>query len=154
MALEEGNEVAATAVGGDFVMPADATEPVLLVAGGIGITPYISHLEQDAAAGTRRDVVVVYTASSASDDLAYAPRLDASGHPVLLVAAAEPASLPTNWTYLGPGPVTAELLDAALPDIRTRRAYVSGPPGLVRDLKPALRRAGLKRVHSDYFSGY
>ena len=29
-----------------------------------------------------------------------------------------------------------------------------GPPGLVDALKPALRQAGVRRVHSDYFSGY
>jgi glycine betaine catabolism B len=153
LALEPGQRITATTVGGDFVLPRDASVPVLLVAGGIGITPFISHLEQIERTGEKRDVVLVYAASS-GDDVAYADRLGDAGHRVLLVAPTAPASLPATWTYLGPGPVTAEMLLAAIPDAKARHAYVSGPPGLVRDLKPALHRAGLRRVHSDYFSGY
>jgi len=153
LALQPGDTVFATAVGGDFVLPRDHTRPVLLVAGGIGVTPYVSHLEHLHRTSTDRDAVLVYS-SSATDDLAYAERLETQGHRVLLVAPTAPAILPANWTYLGAGPLSAELLLSAVPDARARTAYVSGPPGLVRSLKPALRRAGVRRVHSDYFSGY
>src|SRR5690606_36590573 len=64
LSLEPGAKVTATSVGGDFVLPGDDS-PVLLVAGGIGITPYVSHL----AASTGRDVALVY-AISTPDDLA------------------------------------------------------------------------------------
>jgi ferredoxin-NADP reductase len=153
LALEPGQTVSATSVGGDFVLPRDADQPVLLVAGGIGITPFVSQLAHLERTGQKRDVVLVY-AASASGDLAYADRLDAGAGRVLLVAPSAPDALPASWTYLGPGPVTAELLLGAIPDARSRHAYVSGPPGLVRDLAPALRKAGLRRVHHDYFSGY
>jgi ferredoxin-NADP reductase len=153
LALQPGDTVAATAIGGDFVLPRDPSRPVLLVAGGIGVTPYVSHLEDLHRTATDRDAVLVY-ASSSSDDLAYAERLENQGHRVLLVAPAAPATLPANWTYLGAGPLSADLLLSAVPDARGRTAYVSGPPSLVRSLKPALRRAGVRRVHSDYFTGY
>lgn len=153
LTLEPGAVVAATGIGGDFVLPKDATEPILLVAGGIGITPYISHLEHLVASGQQRDVVLVYSSGSASD-LPYLDRLDLAGVRVLLVAPDRPDGMPASWQYLGPGPLSAELLLAAVPDARLRRAYVSGAPDLVHSLKPALRRAGVRRVHSDYFSGY
>ncbi len=153
LALKPGEQVTATAVGGDFVLPKDAAKPVLLVAGGIGITPFVSHLAEIEAGGSARDAVLVYTTAS-SDELAYAERLDAGGHRVLLVAPTKPAKLPKTWTYLGAGPVTAELLLSAVPDATKRTAYVSGPPGLVRALTPALRRAGVRSVKTDYFSGY
>jgi ferredoxin-NADP reductase len=153
LALRPGETITATAVGGDFVLPKDPATPVLLVAGGIGITPYVSHLAAIEAAAAKRDVVLVY-ASSSADDLAYAERLQTHGQRVFLVAPEPPEVLPSSWTYLGAGPLTAELLLPAVPDVRQRAAYVSGPPALVRSLTPALRRAGVRRVRTDYFSGY
>ena len=59
LALEPGAKVSGTSVGGDFLLPDDDSK-LLLVAGGIGITPYISQLEQLRASGAKRDVAVVY----------------------------------------------------------------------------------------------
>jgi glycine betaine catabolism B len=153
LALEPGATVIATAIGGDFVLPKDTAKPVLLVAGGIGITPYVSHLAELEASAEKRDVVLVYSSSSA-DDLAYAERLNNTDHRVLLVAPSAPAILPAHWTYLGAGPLSADLLTSAVPDAKSRAAFVSGPPTLVRALRPALRRAGVRSVKTDYFSGY
>ncbi|WP_213815965.1 FAD-dependent oxidoreductase [Glaciihabitans sp. dw_435] len=153
LALEPGEIVTATSIGGDFLLPKDPSRPLLMVAGGIGITPYISHLGEVEATGTKRDIVVVYS-SSRPDEIAYAERLGMGGHRVLLVSPSVPDELPSNWTYLGAGPLTGEMLLRAVPDAVSRDAYVSGAPQLVTSLKSALRRAGVKRVKSDYFSGY
>lgn len=159
LALEPGATVSATSIGGDFVLPRDPTRPLLLVAGGIGITPFISQLEHLEAAGEKRDVVLVYS-SSRADEIAYVERLARGHYPVLLVAPEEPVALPgvgampSHWTFLGAGPLTGEMLLAAVPDVRGRDAYVSGPPALVTTLRRALRNAGVRRVKSDYFAGY
>jgi glycine betaine catabolism B len=153
LALEPGEIVSATSVGGDFLLPKDVSRPLLFVAGGIGITPFMSHLEQIRASGTSRDVVVVYSASSAGE-LAYSGRLRELGHPVLLLAPGAPKPLPTNWTYLGRGPLAPELLATAIPDVKSRAAYVSGPPAFVHTLSRALRRAGVHSVRTDFFVGY
>ena len=70
LALEPGAKVTGTSVGGDFLLPDDDSK-LLLVAGGIGITPYIAQLEHLRATGATRDVAVVYAIAS-KDDLAYA----------------------------------------------------------------------------------
>lgn len=44
--VEPGGRLWATGVWGDFVLPRDPALPVLLIAGGIGITPFISQLRQ------------------------------------------------------------------------------------------------------------
>jgi hypothetical protein len=41
-----------------------------------------------------------------------------------------------------------------VPDLATRRGYVSGAPSIVTAARTALRRAGVRRVHADYFVGY
>lgn len=151
--LEPGTEVHGTSVGGDFALPRDTSEPLLLVAGGIGITPFASQLAHATARGETRDVVVVYS-TSATGELPYGELLEKSGAKVVLFASEQPAKLPAGWVYGGAGRVTGERLASTVPDAAARRAFVSGPPSLVSDLRRALRSQGAKRVHSDYFSGY
>jgi ferredoxin-NADP reductase len=151
--LQPGETVSATSVGGDFLLPADATKPLLLVAAGIGITPFISQLEHLEATGSTRDVVLVYSSASAAE-IAYAEKLERGQHRVLLVSPERPETLPASWEYVGAGPLSGELLLNAVPDARAREAFVSGPPALVTALRKALRAAGVGRVKADYFSGY
>ncbi len=151
--LEPGATVRGTSVGGDFALPRDLSEPLLLVAGGIGITPFASQVAHATERGETRDLVVVY-ATSAAGDLPYGDLLAASGARVVLFAPEKPATMPAGWEYAGSGRITGERLLAAVPDAAARRAYVSGPPALVNDLRRALKSQGAKRVHSDYFSGY
>ncbi len=153
LGLAPGAIVHGTSVGGDFTLPRDASTPLLLVAGGIGITPFASQLAHVIASGERRDVVVAYTMSSAGE-LPYRDLLERSGARVVLYAPEVPSSLPEGWMYGGSGRVTGERLAEAVPDLARRRVYVSGPPALVTDLRSALRSQGVRRVHSDYFSGY
>lgn len=151
--LAPGTRVDGTAVGGDFVLPADPSHPLLFVAGGIGITPFVAHLATIRDETPARDVVVVYAVSS-PDELAYADELRAAGCPVAIASTERPADLPAGWTWIGPDRLSGDTLLAAVPDAARRHAFVSGPPALAADLRRALRRSGVRRVHSDVFVGY
>jgi glycine betaine catabolism B len=151
--LEPGAEVHATSVGGDFALPTTAGTPLLLVAGGIGITPFASQLAHATSQNEQRDVVVVYQTSSVGE-VPYASLLAASGARVVLFAPQAPTPLPAGWVYAGDGRVDGSRLLAAVPDAAQRRAYISGPPALVASLRSALRSQGVRRVRADYFSGY
>ena len=153
LALEPGTRVSATSVGGDFLLPRDAERPLLLVAGGIGITPFIGHLEQVAASGETRDLTVVYAISS-PDDLAYAAQLESAGCRVAVVSPEKPERMPPSWTWIGPDRLTGEALLTAVPDAAKRDVFLSGPPSLVASLKKSLRKAGARRIHTDVFVGY
>jgi ferredoxin-NADP reductase len=153
LALEPGTTVHATGVGGDFTLPRDTAQRLLLVAGGIGITPFASQLAHDHARGVDRDVVVVYAVRD-NAEIGYTELLESAGVRVVLVSPTEPESLPPGWTWGGSGRVTGDLLASTVPDLASRRAFVSGPPGLVADMRAALRERGVRRVTADYFSGY
>jgi len=149
LALEPGTKISATSVGGDFVLP-KSDAPLLLVAGGIGITPYISQLEQ----ARERDTAIVY-AISTPDDLAYADVLAKAGcSSVTVVSAQKPATLPKGWKWLEAQRLTGDQLLAAVPDVKSRHTYLSGTPAMVGALKTALRKAGVSRIHTDVFIGY
>lgn len=151
--LEPGQLVVATGVHGDFALPADASTPLLLVAGGIGITPFASQLAHAVDRGEDRDVTIVYQTSTPGE-LPYRALLEQSGARVVLFAPDAPDPLPEHWVYAGPGRVSGDRLAELVPDAARRRAFVSGPPGLVADLRRALRALGTRRIHTDYFSGY
>ncbi len=153
LALVPGTKVSATSVGGDFLLPEDPARPLLLVAGGIGITPFIGHLEQAAAESGGRDIAVVYAISSL-DDLAYAAQLEQAGCRVAVASPEKPADLPAGWTWIGPDRLSGESLLAAVPDAVKRDAFLSGPPAMVATLKKALRTAGVRHIHTDVFVGY
>ncbi len=129
--LELGGRVRVTSVHGDFVWPAEG--PLLLVAGGIGITPFLSQV----AAEPDRDVHLVYGVRSA-DAVPFADRLAFLGDRLHVIAGAT---------------LTADQISAAVPDLADRTAFVSGTPAMVDALAPDLRRR-VKQVRTDHFLGY
>jgi ferredoxin-NADP reductase len=146
-----GGTLAATGVWGDFVLPKKTSSPVLMVAAGIGITPFVSQLRHVRLSGQDRDIVLVYVAADAAE-LAFRDELEASGVPVILFTRDRPQDLPRHWLWARGVRLDAEGLLQVVPDIGARHAYVSGPAGLIADLAPALERA--RSITTDAFSGY
>jgi ferredoxin-NADP reductase len=152
MTLEPGTAVTATSVNGDFLLPRDPAQKLLLVAGGIGVTPFIGQLQHAVGEPQRRDAVLVYAVSSAAE-LAYGPELEATGVRVVVVSPDRPP-LPAHWTWVEGGALSARIVHDAVPDARDRVAYVSGAPTAVSALRRALRGSGVRRVRTDTFIGY
>jgi len=144
--LEPGHTVHGTGVGGDFVLPPDSGVPLLLVAGGIGVTPFLSQLRHHSG----RDAVLVYGVSSPTE----VPFVDELANMVVvLVGPSRPDGLPPGWRFVEAPFLSADLIATAVPDLAKRRAYVSGPPAMVNAVRAGLakRCAGIK---TDYFTGY
>ncbi|MDI3242616.1 oxidoreductase [Arthrobacter sp. AL08] len=150
LALEPGQELTATSIGGDFVLPRAAGAPVLLIAAGIGITPYLAQLT-GASAGAR-DVVLLYLAVSAAE-LAYADELERTGVRVI-ARLADGSAPPAFMQDAGAVRIDGASLKDLVPDVADRDVYVSGSPASVRSLSAAARRSGARRIHVDSFSGY
>ncbi|MFT4219952.1 MAG: flavodoxin reductase [Microbacterium sp.] len=149
--VQPGDRLAVTGVWGDFVLPRRELAPVLMVAAGIGVTPFVGQLRHMTLAREDRDVVLVYVASSASE-LAFRADIEASGIPVVVFTRDRPAALRSNWVWAEGVRLDAEGLARVVPDIDARHAYASGPAGLLADLAPALAKA--RSVTTDAFSGY
>ncbi|WP_010203683.1 FAD-dependent oxidoreductase [Salinibacterium sp. PAMC 21357] len=153
LALPRGSQVNATGIWGDFVLPRNTATPLLLVAGGIGVTPFASQIAHAHRQSEDRDIVVVY-ASSQIGPLPFAALLTEAGVRVVVFGPQSSMPLPTGWEHGGDGRVTGAALSGHVPDLADRHVYLSGPPGLVNDLKSTLRENGARRIRSDYFSGY
>ena len=156
-ALPVGAPARAVTVTGGFTLPDDRRVPLLLVASGIGITPFVSQLRQDAAevaAGAApRDVLLVDRVPSAAE-VPYLPELAATGVRVLLVCP-DPEGLPPlpdHWHVSTT--LDAAALVAVLPDPAGRTAYVSGSPRFLGTARTVLAEVGVRRIRTDAFAGY
>jgi predicted ferric reductase len=119
---------------------------VLLIAGGIGITPLRALLE--TLPGGPGDITLLYRTRSEAD-VVFRAELDelarARGATVHIVAG--------RRRDLGRDPLAAATLAGNIPDLRERDVYVCGPDGMTAATVAALREAGVPRrqVHHETF---
>ena len=151
--LEPGQAIAGSAVGGDFLLPRHRDEPLLWIAGGVGITPFASFADDLAARGERRDVVLLQVVHG-EGDLLFSPLFRAAGVRVLVVGPPDVVpTLPEGWVHAGDDLARVDLR-AQVPDARFRTAFVAGSPAVVAAGRIAARESGVRRVRTDRFVGY
>jgi ferredoxin-NADP reductase len=144
--LKPGTRVIAEGPYGAFT-PALTSRKVLLVAGGVGITPIRAMFAvlPKRASGA---ITLVYRASSPRDIL-FSQELDA-------IAADRGAAL--HYVIgaradLGYDPLAAEPLQRLVPGLHRHVAYVCGPSGMTQTAIASLRSAGMpgRRIHHESF---
>jgi predicted ferric reductase len=118
--------------------------PVVMIAGGVGITPVLALLER---LDRRHEPVVLYRAHAESDlvHLDEVRRLaEARGGRVMTLVG------PSISLAVADPFASTELL-AAIPDVRRRVAFVSGPESMVHAARRGLRGAGVSvdDIHYD-----
>jgi ferredoxin-NADP reductase len=146
IALKPGKVVYGTRVAGDFVLPDDIKVPIVCIAGGIGITPFISFLE----AGGKRPLTIVYSVKSITD-LMFVDRLRQYNVNVIVVSEDETTLPDRDWIHKREVLNQAILSEYVTPE---SHVYISGPPAMVTNVKQLARNAGALSVHTDSFSGY
>jgi len=151
--LPLGSTISATGYWGDFVLPKNPSTPVLYIAGGIGITPFISHLQSGETSKVTRNTVLVYAVNN-PDEIAYKDILIRSGIKVIIVANEKIRDLPYNWKQIKSYRITQDIIAKAVLDVPKRHAYISGPTPFVGTAKRALKSLKAKRIETDYFIGY
>lgn len=141
-----GTRVIAEGPYGAFT-PALSNRRVLLIAGGVGITPIRAMF---AAIPKRMNdgITLIYRASNPRD-IVFKQELDA-------IAADRGATVHYvigSRAELGYDPLSAEALQRAVPGLHRYEAYVCGPPGMTGAAVKSLRQAGLRRhrIHHESF---
>lgn len=141
--MKPGDMLTATSLAGDFTLPRSAAQPLVFIAGGIGITPFASMLRHLLEVKEPRDIALVYAANSETD-FAYRDLIEEAR-----------AKLNIKVEYLAGERVSEETVKKLVSDLSTPLFYLSGPDMMVRTYKKMLRGMGVRarRIKSDYFPG-
>ena len=154
--VQVGSVLRVKAPAGQFFIDTDASLPVVLIAGGIGITPMMSMLSWCMAQQPQRRVHLYYGLRQGGE-MAFKPQLEAmaAAHPALQlhVVFSRPgaADLPGHG-HTHTGRVDVDLLRRTLPPGR-HLFYVCGPPAMMQTLVPALAEWGVPAadIHHEAF---
>ncbi|MBX9608015.1 MAG: 2Fe-2S iron-sulfur cluster binding domain-containing protein [Gammaproteobacteria bacterium] len=141
--LKVGDHVDVEGPVGKFTFDGSEANSVVLIAGGVGITPMMSiarYLTEQAWAG---DIFLIYACRAPADfifanELAVLQRANPKLHVTVTMSRPEG----TDW----PGPrgrLTKELLTQAVPDLAARRVHLCGPPSMMEATKALLTALGV-----------
>jgi ferredoxin-NADP reductase len=156
LAMGKKSAIVAANLGGDFVLPNDTSKKIVLIAGGIGITPYRSMVKFLLDTNERRTLTLLYGTGTAKE-IAYKGVFDDArlrlGIKALYVLSKE--SKPPGQNFRT-GRIDGKLIKSEVPDFAERLFYISGPHGMVSNVEAELKAIGVphSRIKTDLFSGY
>ena len=139
-ALAEGALVKVSAPAGRFVFEGEGTSRVLLVAGGVGITPLMSMVRTLTERGWRGRIDLVFSVKTSADiifekELATLAARFPDLH-VTVTLTREPED--SDWKGER-GPITRELLQRVAPNLRSTPTYLCGPDPMMAAMTTLLR---------------
>ncbi|ERN51871.1 NO-inducible flavohemoprotein [Alkalihalophilus marmarensis] len=154
----EGDKVELTAPAGDFVLNTDSDKPVVLIGGGVGVTPMMSMLNTLVEAQPEREVIFIHAAENGA--------LQAFGEHVEELAGAN-RQVKNYVVYANPteadvergafdlkGLIDLKWLKAAAGDVAAEADfYFCGPVPFMRVMKQYLAEMGVsdEHVHYEFF---
>ncbi len=155
--LELGNSATASQLAGNFILPRDPNQKCVLIAGGIGVTPYRSQIKYLLDSKQKRDIVLMYS-NNTVEEIAYADVFSAAAQAFSLrtiYTLTDKASIPTNWQGKT-GFIDKAMVAETVPDYKERKFYISGPHAMVVAIEKQLAQLGVPRrqIKTDYFPGY
>lgn len=140
-ALVPGDTIQAHSLEGDFTWEEETIEPVVLIAGGIGVTPFRSILLERHAAGKALNATLLYF--NRTDEIPFREEIEAlaRNHPEF-----------THMPIVGEQ-ITADTILERAPQVNDKTFYLSGPEPMVESVGNELKGLGVN-LKQDWFPGY
>jgi ferredoxin-NADP reductase len=142
-ATRTGGCVLARRPAGRFVYPANDDRPVVLLAGGIGITPLIAMVRHALAADRGRTITLIYSVRHLSD-IAFRDELDrlAGAHPQLRVLITVTGGAAASG--LRHGRIDASAISQSVADPAAAIYMICGPLPMIEATRALLAEMGIR----------
>lgn len=153
MSLDINQEIIVSQLAGDFVLPKENAVKLGFIAGGIGVTPFRSHIQYMVDSSKVHDTKLLYCCNTVAE-LAYQSEFKIASETISLevipVIAKEISDASQEQGF-----VTEEMLKRRVPDYLERTWYLSGPPPMVNAYSKLLLSLGIseKNLVRDFFPG-
>jgi ferredoxin-NADP reductase/DMSO/TMAO reductase YedYZ heme-binding membrane subunit len=152
--LKEGSTLKVSAPAGRFVFDGEGRDRVLLLAGGVGITPVMAMLRTLTARKWRGRIDLVFSVKTKADIIFERELMDLakqfSNLHIVVTLTREPKD--SAWTG-DRGQITSELLQRAAPDVKKVPIYLCGPEPMMASMKTLLVELGApaENIHIEAF---
>lgn len=150
--LSAGDKIIATNLSGDFVLPKNVLDPLVFVAGGVGITPFRSMLKYIIDKKLSVNIVLLFINKTENEIVFKDIFQEAERYGVKTI------NVITNSTEVHSGEekghVTEEMITRMIPDFKNRTFYISGSQLMVQNLHDMFKKMGIKKIKTDFFPGY
>jgi len=135
---------------GDFVMPLDKTRPLIFIAGGIGLTPFLSMLAWLADTNEQRNIKFMYAVRSEQDIIFQDAFARANQHVTIVVS--DPSSA---WGGER-GAITSDMILGIEQPSPDSLIYLSGPEPMIEGIANNLISSGtsIDQIVTEPFPGY
>lgn len=143
---------------GSLTLHRKIERPGVLIAGGIGITPFMSMLRSAAEQRSEQNLLLLYS-NRRPEDAAFLAELQqlAQRHPRLRLMATMTDMAHSQQAWNGAtGTIDGAFVRRAIAGLPAPIFYVAGPPSLVEAMRNTLVQAGVDEddVRSEEFFGY
>jgi ferredoxin-NADP reductase len=143
---------------GSLTLHKNASRAAVLIAGGIGVTPFMSMVRQAAKDRTQQDLLLIYS-NRRPEDTAFLSELQQlhTSNPRFRLVATMTDMKHSSQPWVGETRrIDSELVMSATTDLPASIFYVAGPPTMVEAMRLTLIEAGVDEddVRSEAFYGY
>lgn len=152
--LSVGSEVELGPIAGVFILPEDTSKPLVLIAGGIGITPFLSMLSYIKEEALPYNVTLLYSNRNQASS-AYLNELEelADTLPNLkLILTMTEDNLWTGEKRM----INSAFVKEYFPNLNDNLYMVVGPPTMVEAVEKVLKEVGVEEdnIETENFTGY
>ncbi len=145
--IKEGDLLEISAAAGSFVFTGREKDSIVLIGGGVGITPLMSVIRYLTDTGWKKDIYFLYSCRTLEDfifknEIEYLKTRNPNIH---ITTAME--RIQTETPCIKIGRLTKELISESVPEISSRRIHLCGPPPMMDSIKSILYELGVSKTN-------